>query len=276
VDGHFFWKMPSGGGELQRLVREPMSHYWPRFSPDGREIAFQSEKVGNRNIWVVPASGGSARQVTRTTPWSIDPQWSPDGGTLAYFEGIPEDIWVVPASGGEPRRLTDDPAAEFLPRWSPDGREVAFLSTGGADDLDVWVVPAGGGSARHLARGGVVGSPPHWSPDGQWIHFESRRSGQNQLWRVPSAGGEAVPVTPPGSFSPVFSRDGRTVFYARAEGARLLLLECPSTGGRERLLAGLEERPGAFGFLADTDDHSLYFSWSQAFSDVWVMDVVDQ
>jgi hypothetical protein len=46
VDGHFFWKMPSGGGDLQRLVREPMSQYWPAFSPDGREIAFHSEQVG--------------------------------------------------------------------------------------------------------------------------------------------------------------------------------------------------------------------------------------
>ena len=275
MDGHFFWKMPSGGGELQRFVREPMSQYWPRFSPDGREIAFHSEQVGNRNIWVVPASGGPARQVTRTTAWSSDAQWSPDGRMLAFSEGRPEEVWVVPASGGEPRRLTDDPARDHSPSWSPDGREVAFLSSrvGG---LDVWVAPAAGGPPRRLTRGAATWSRPHWSPDGRWILFESSRAGRNQLWRVPAAGGEAIPVTPPGSFSRVFSPGDRTVVYARKEGARVRLLESPSGGGRERLLAELEERPGAFGWLQATDGRFLYFTWSQTFSDVWVMDIVGQ
>jgi Tol biopolymer transport system component len=275
LDGHFFWRMPSGGGELQRVVREPMSHYYPRFSPDGREISFQSEQVGNRNIWVVPAAGGPARQVTRTTAWDIDAQWSPDGGMLAYFEGTPQDIWVVPAVGGEPRRLTDDPADDYFPRWSPDGRQVAFLSAGGGVP-DVWIAPAAGGPARRLTEGGVLESSPHWSPDGRSIYFDSSRSGQDQLWRVPAAGGDAVPVTPPGSVSHLFSQDGQAVFYARTEGGRLRFFGSPSSGGRETLLAELDERPGAFGALQATDGRFLYFTWSQTFSDIWVLDTVDQ
>ena len=276
LDGNFFWKMPSDGGELQRVLREPMSHYWPRFSPDGREISFHSEQVGNRNIWVVPASGGPARQVTRTTAWDFDAQWSPDGGMLAFSEGTPEDIWVVPAAGGGLRRLTNDPAADYYPRWSPDGREVAFLSTRGGV-TDVWIAPAAGDSARQLTQGGVLESLSlHWSPDGQWIHFESGRSGQDQLWRVPAAGGDAVPVTPPGSASHVFWPDGEAVFYARTEDGRLRLFESPSCGGRETLLAELDERPGAFGALTATDGRFLYFTWSQTFSDIWVLDIVDQ
>ena len=218
------------------------------FSPDGREIAFHSEQVGNRNIWVVSSSGGAARQVTRTTAWSFDVQWSPDGSMLAFSESNPENLWVIPAAGGEPRRLTSDPASDFDGFWSPDGRELAFLSTRGGG-LDVWIVPAGGGAARQLTHGGVRGSVLHWSPDGLWIHFESSRSGQGQLWRVPAAGGDAVPVTPPGSVSHLFSQDGQAVFYARTEGGRLCLFESPSSGGRETLLAELDERPGAFGAL---------------------------
>jgi Tol biopolymer transport system component len=137
---------------------------------------------------------------------------------------------------------------------------------------DVWVVPAAGGSARRLTPGAAL-SPPHWSPDGRWIHFQSSRSGQYQLWRMPSAGGEATPVTPPGRFWHRFSPDGKTVFYARKEGARVRFLESPSGGGRERLLAEIEERPGA---LTATDGRFLYFTWSQPFSDVWVMDIVGQ
>jgi Tol biopolymer transport system component len=194
---------------------------------------------------------------------------------LAFTEGSPEDVWVVPASGGEPRRLADDPARDGWSWWSPDGREVAFLSWRGGSG-DVWVVPAAGGPPRRLTQGAAPGDTLHWSPDGRWIHFESSRSGQLQLWRVPAAGGEAIPVTPPGSSSHVFSPDGKAVFYARKEGARVRLLESPSGGGRERLLAELEERPGAFGDLTATDGRFLYFRWSQTFSDLWVMDIVGQ
>jgi hypothetical protein len=74
----------------------------------------------------------------------------------------------------------------------------------------------------------------------------------------------------------VFSGNGKTLLYARKEGARVRLLEVPSAGGGERLLAELEERPGAFGRLQDADGRFLYFTWSQTFSDLWVMDIVGQ
>ncbi len=275
VDGHFFWALPSEGGEPRKLVREPMSHYWARWSPDGGEIAFHSEQAGNRNIWVVPVEGGPARQLTDSAAWSISPRWSPDGRMLAFYEFPSSDLWVVPASGGEPRRLTHDPSEDVFPTWSPDGREMAFVSNR-TGDWELWVVPVEGGLARQLTHDRVALGFSDWSPDGEWLYFESSRSGENQLWRIPVAGGEATPVTPRGSSEHVFSSDGETVNFARKEAvAGVRLFEAPTSGGRERLLANLDDRPGTFGGLKATDGQSLYFTWNQTFSDIWVMDIVE-
>jgi Tol biopolymer transport system component len=277
IDGHFFWRMPREGGEPQRVVREPMSHYWPRWSPDGSLIAFQSEKVGNRNIWVVPAAGGTARQVTNTVAWSIDAQWSPDGRVLAYFENTPNShIWVVPAAGGDPRQVTGEAASDYTPRWSPDGREIAFVSMRDKDS-ELRVVPATGGKSRLLSRGAVATFGwVAWSPDGRWVFFEASRAGGRRLWRVPAAGGEAQTVTPPQAFAALLSRDAKTVRYARRDGSRVRLCESSTDGSPEHLLAELEARAGNFGWLDDMDDGFLYFTWLQSFSDIWVMDVLQE
>ncbi len=84
-----------------------------------------------------------------------------------------------------------------------------------------------------------------------------------------------TPVTPPDSWH-VFSHDGETVFCSRKGDGRVRLFEYSSAGGGERLLAELEDRPGAFGRLTATDGRFLYFTWSQTFSDLWVMDIVGQ
>ena len=275
VDGHFIWRLPSEGGEPRRLIREPMSHYFGHWSPNGSEIAFSSEQEGNRNIRVVPATGGASRQITHTEAWSVRPRWSPNARLLLYVEGLPFDLWVVPASGGSPRRLTRDPADDLFAAWSPDSREVAFIShrTG---NWEIWVLAVEDGSPRQLTQGSVQVRPPSWSPDGEWVYFDSLRSGRNQLWRIPAAGGEAAPVTAQGSIGHRFSSGGESVYFARtAEAGGVQLFQVPTSGGQERLLAELDERPGTFGGLMATDGQSLYFTWQQTFSDIWVMDIVE-
>ena len=87
VDGHFFWKLLAARAvRCNVLVREPMSHYWPRGLADGREIAL-SLRAGSAT-----ATSGSFRSPagrrarSRTTAWAIDAHWSPDGQSLAYTE----------------------------------------------------------------------------------------------------------------------------------------------------------------------------------------------
>jgi hypothetical protein len=137
------------------------------------------------------------------------------------------------------------------------------------------VVPIEGGDARTVAEAGSSASPV-WSADGEWLYFESDRSGEKRLWRVPATGGEARPVTPPSDSWYVFSSDKQTVYFStRSEDARWRLYETPVDGGPERLVAELDARPGVFGGIGAVDDRSLYFTWHQDFSDIWVMDIVE-
>ena len=102
--------------------------YDPRWSPDGREIAFVSNRAGSPDVWAVSTSGGAPRPLTRGPGNDHDPVWSPDGQWLAFLsiQDNVSDVWVVPAAGGEPRQLTDDEAGQEHVRWTPDGAGVVF------------------------------------------------------------------------------------------------------------------------------------------------------
>src|SRR5204862_5245252 len=101
---------------------------------------------------------------------------------------------------------------------SPDGRSIAFdCNTGGA--YQVYVVPSSGGRPRVLTSGTASNFGAAWSLDGRWIYFSSVRDG-NDIWRVPSAGGEAERVTPHlGAVHAALSPDGKTLFFTKSDGA---------------------------------------------------------
>lgn len=96
------------------LTSDPAPDWNPRWSPNGREIAFYAYRSGNRDIWVMPSSGGPARQITAHPAVDWYPVWSPDGQEIAF--NAPRDgggIWIVPASGAmrvvSPRAVTAQP-----------------------------------------------------------------------------------------------------------------------------------------------------------------------
>jgi TolB protein len=255
-----------------------MNTYWPRFSPDGAEISFHSEQVGNRNIWVVPSEGGTSRQITKSDPWSIDAQWSPDGEWIAYheFDGKHCSIWKVSSATGQPINLTGPSTYQAYPRWSPDGARIAFFSrrsgVGG-----IWIISADGGDPEQLTtdtqEDWFNGGGDIWAKGGRWVYFRSNRSGENRFWRIPLSGGEAEPLTPPEGWDEQLSSDGQTIFFAWKEDGAVNLYSVSSDGGPPRQLTDLEGRSGGFGGLMSTDDEYLYFTWDETFGDIWVMDV---
>jgi Tol biopolymer transport system component/serine/threonine protein kinase len=190
----------------------------PRFSPDGRRIAFSSGRSGTvEEIWLAAADGSRAQQLT-TGPGSRQslPTWSPDGRQIAFESRDANggsQIWIIPAEGGIPRRATTDFGEENAPLWSRDGRRIYFLSDRGGQGLwgghDAWQVPAEGGPATRVTEGG---SAPvmYESADGkELIHqrgliyessgenrFTYQTFGDGPLWAVPVAGGPARQVLP--------------------------------------------------------------------------------
>jgi len=165
----------------------------PRYSPDGKRIAFVSNRSGSDEIWVCGSDGENPIRLTSFRgPLAGSPSWSPDGKQIV-FDCRPEgnaDIYVVSAEGGQPRRLTTDPAEDIVPSWSRDGRWIYFTSNR-SGRLQIWRMPAGEGDAAQITRQG--GFEPMESPDGRWLYFTQDR-GSSSIWRMPAAGGAETPL----------------------------------------------------------------------------------
>ena len=94
--------------------------------PDGRRIAFDSQRDGNREIYVMDADGSGVARLTHNGDDDLTPSWSPDGRRIAFASGgrARLDIYVMNADGSGATRLTDNDGG--TPAWSPDGRRIAF------------------------------------------------------------------------------------------------------------------------------------------------------
>ncbi|MGE0131247.1 MAG: LpqB family beta-propeller domain-containing protein [Blastocatellales bacterium] len=177
---------------MTRLINSQREDDSPQFSPDGKKIAFASNRTGSMELWVCPSDGGSPLQLTHMVTHTGSPRWSPDGRHLVYDsqQEMQGDLFVIDAEGGAPRRLTAEPAADILPSWSRDGTWVYFCSNRGGD-RQIWKMPASGGQAVKLTRKG--GFEAVEAPDGKTIYYSKAR-GASGLWTVPATGGEEHPV----------------------------------------------------------------------------------
>jgi Tol biopolymer transport system component len=177
---------------MTRFITSQREDDSPRFSPDGKKVAFASNRAGSMEIWVCPSDGGDPLQLTHMITPAGSPRWSPDSRYLVYDsqQEMQGDLFVIDAEGGLPRRLTTEPSAETVPSWSRDGAWIYFCSNR-SGDRQLWKMPAAGGQAVQVTRKG--GFEAVEAPDGKTLYY-SKRAGVNGLWTVPSAGGEELPV----------------------------------------------------------------------------------
>ena len=96
-----------------QITSGPSNDGTVRYSPDGSQVAFISDRSGSQAIWKVTSDGAQATQLTPEQNWLAWVRWSPDGGKIVYASDkeAPPDIWVVSSTGGEPTRLTTEPMA---------------------------------------------------------------------------------------------------------------------------------------------------------------------
>ncbi len=150
----------------------------PQFSPDGRQVVFESERTGDHEIWLAEADGSSPKRLTQGPGLLQEaPRWSPDGRRIA-FDALSEeggyDIWTIDADGALLRRLTQNPGDERDPSWSRDGRFIYFAARreGSPSEGDSWGlsrIPVTGGAEERVAREG--GGLPNESIDGKTLFF---------------------------------------------------------------------------------------------------------
>jgi Tol biopolymer transport system component len=163
------------------------------WSPDGRRIAFNSDRLGEMNIWIRELESGVERQITTGPGGDYQPEWTPDGTHLLFFSarGGNANIWRVAVAGGTPVRLTEDPSIDTNPFPSPDGSSVAFLSDRSGRN-EVWVMAADGSGQRQLTSVGAGGHFLRWTPDGTAILFRAESGGQLRTMRVTVADGRLI------------------------------------------------------------------------------------
>jgi eukaryotic-like serine/threonine-protein kinase len=176
----------------EKFIYSTRGEYSPQFSPNGKKIAFVSERSGSPEVWVCEADGSNAVQLTFLRGPNIGnkPSWSPDSRRLSFeanIEGHPE-VYVIDAGGGNPQRLTSNPAGSGNPSWSKDGRWIFFDTT----HVGIQKVPVEGGPPVLMTD--RWGWGPIESPDGRFIYTIGWSNDGFTLLRAPAEGGEARQV----------------------------------------------------------------------------------
>jgi Tol biopolymer transport system component len=169
----------------------------PQFSPDGRRIAFESDRDGYREIWAARSDGSDQVKLTAFKSLrSGSPKWSPDGRQIVFDSLVSgtNNIWIIGSEGGPPRQVTTELTNQARPFWSHDGRWIYFRSDrSGAQQI--WRVPASEPfkPAVQITKNGAVEAMESY--DGKSLYYIL--SSQGGLWSMPVEGGEEVPLIPP-------------------------------------------------------------------------------
>ncbi|HZB44914.1 MAG TPA: protein kinase, partial [Pyrinomonadaceae bacterium] len=228
---------PLGNLGFTALTAQPGAELSPSLSPDGRTFVYAAKHADNWDIFAQRAGGRSARNLTADTKEDdAQPAFSPDGERIAFrSERQRGGIFVMGADGESVRRLTD---FGHHPAWSPDGREVVFCTHKIEDPNDryldpsaLWAINVSTGAVRRLTDEGAGDAvQPQWSPTGGRIaYWGKHKAGQRDIWTVPARGGAPVAVTDDAAFdwNPVWSPDGRHVYFASNRGGSMNLWRVP-------------------------------------------------
>jgi Tol biopolymer transport system component len=230
-------------------------HDVPQYSPDGRRIAFRSDRSGSPEIWTCDADGSNCLQLTSFGgPMLGTARWSHDGQSIAFDSRVTGQpaVYIVAADGGTPRLLADD---GMVPSWSRDGRWIYFVS-GRSGRLEVWRMPAPGGPAAQVTRNG--GAVALESADGKYLYYDKDPdSDADSLYRMPVEGGQEVEVIPRLFGWDSFGVTAKGVYFM--PGSRSIRFLDPASG-RVSALATLEKRAWQ-GLCVSPDDR--FVVWSQ-------------
>jgi Tol biopolymer transport system component len=198
------WSVDLTGSQAHAHILAPSTRqqYDPVISPDGKKIAFMSDRSGGQQIWVCDIDGANPQQLTsfdQIVNRAGTPHWSPDSKQIAFdsrVNGEP-NVYVVDADGGLPRKLETGTRMNSLPSWSRDGKWIYFANGATDSSLTIWRVAAAGGHATQLTK--TQSSMPIESPDGQYVYFVRTTEDMVRLWRIRMDGSdeEMLSAVPP-------------------------------------------------------------------------------
>lgn len=202
VTGVFnIWKISLGNRGLVQLTNNPYGSVTPKWSPDGKSIAYAALDVNkNEYVWTIGASGENPTQLGPGT----EPDWSPDGKRIVFSKKTKSnnyDIWIMNADGTNQEQLTtSEEKQETSPVWSPDGKRITYVVKYSSQDYfslnqgkistwfsvksEVWLMDLQGRNTTQLTAFQGINVFPAWSPDSKKIVFVSSRSNNWDIWTM--------------------------------------------------------------------------------------------
>ena len=266
-------------GSPKRLIYSTRQEARPAYSPDGRRIAFLSDRSGASEIWVCKSDGSNPVQLTSCGHMDNGPRWSPDGLkiALAVYDDRYQNIHVISANGGILRRLNGDTAVvDKWPYWSRDGQSIYFDSVRSGMD-QIWRMPATGGKAIQITPNGEDRYVPQESPDGRFLYYcknDQRSSPVWSVWRLPVGGGEEAKVLdsvdPAGGFRVL--DQGIYFFTPPDQQGRYDICLYEFGTGRMRRILTIENPPSQFIEVSPDGRTVLYTQIDQLDSDLMLVE----
>jgi TolB protein len=187
------------------------------------QIAYASEKSGNKEIWVMDYDGANQHQITTLKTISLTPRWSPDATRIAFtcyvpFRGITSaQICIYSLDSNRLISFNRYRGTNASPAWSPDGTQLAFMSSQGGDP-EIYVSDLAGAHLKRITFAAGVSTSPAWNPKtGKQIVFVSDRAGSPVLYLSNSDGSDVQKIDLPDKgyvIDPAWSPNGQIVAFS--------------------------------------------------------------
>jgi serine/threonine-protein kinase len=203
-------------GVQRPLQMDPRPYQRPRYSADGRQVAFDTRVNVDGDIWVYDLASETLQRLTAGEDVH-QPEWQPGGKGLAYTARVDttgEDLMIVPVDGSaEPQPVFRARGDQYDASWTPDGQALVFLD----DDPTqaIWMVRlADRKRVKWLGGGGASMLGPRVSPEGRWLAYSSNQSARDEVYvrSFPVPAG-VVQISSGGGSEPVWSHDGHSLYY---------------------------------------------------------------
>ncbi len=274
--GVFLIEMATGAKRRLTAPPEFSSDDAPRFSPDGKQIAFvRNSGTVEQELFMIDAAGGEVRQLTFDKTAIRGAAFNGDDSIIfvSHRSNNQPNLWRVSASGGEPELIATGGKNTAHPAISPDGQTIAFVEE--SSDTNIWDLGLTGNqksnpqsairNPQSLIASSRADHSPHFSPDAKQIVFASDRTGRYEIWTADADGKNQRQLTdsPNAAGSPRFSPDGKSVAYDAQVGGNGDIFVVSIDGGKPRNLTNTPESREVLPAWS-ADGRAIYFASNRA------------
>jgi TolB protein len=241
------------GRNIKQITRHKNLAVSPKFSPDGKMLAYTSYHPGNPNLYITDwQEAKRTRSISRRQGLNLAPAWSPDGRTMVItlsMDGNP-DLYLINKEGVVLSRLTKNTGINVSPAWSPDGKHITFVSDRSGSP-QIYIMNVKTKSVRRITFQGRDNTEPSWSPSGEWIAYSGLYEGKYQIFIIKPEGGQSLQLTwyRDDHESPSWSPDSRQLVFTRSHK-------------NDKNLCTVFRNGTGFRILFDLEGHQLAPEWS--------------